>query len=114
MIYLVKAFDREVYARQAEVTGIDEALKLEKAWEDLGFDVTITMQCLKYIEVAKAAGNDCTVQAHTVYTAEEKLHAVLMVLDEGLSRGEVARRLDIPRQVVSRWTAEYLAKDDAA
>lgn len=55
MFYVVKAFKdgtREAI-KSREVTGIDNALFLEKRWEAQGYETTTTMLCTKYIEVMK-------------------------------------------------------------
>jgi putative transposase len=44
------------------------------------------------------------------YTNEIKSNAVRMVLEEGLSRTEVGRRLEIPSQNISRWMKEAQKK----
>ena len=41
------------------------------------------------------------------YTYEEKLEAVLRVIDKGMSYGESARILGTCKEVVRRWTARY-------
>jgi hypothetical protein len=55
MIYLVKAFDHtdQQLVKQQEVTGIADAQALETKWNDQGYDVTMTMECTKYIELMK-------------------------------------------------------------
>jgi transposase len=41
------------------------------------------------------------------YSEEFKASAVRMVLAEGLARTEVARRLEVPSQNISRWVKEH-------
>jgi transposase len=46
------------------------------------------------------------------YTApyQEVMRArIVLLADEGLSNTEIANRLDIPRQIVSKWRARYCA-----
>ena len=45
------------------------------------------------------------------YTEEFKLGAVKMVLDEKMSRAEVARRLGVSDKNISRWVKEQQSRD---
>lgn len=46
------------------------------------------------------------------YTKEFKLDAVSLVLDQGHSRSDVARMLDVNNQMISRWVKEFQQDDD--
>ena len=46
------------------------------------------------------------------YTKEFKLDAVSLVLDQGHSRTDVAKMLDVNNQMISRWVKEYQQDDD--
>lgn len=46
------------------------------------------------------------------YTKEVKLDAVSLVLDQGHSRTDVAKMLDVNNQMISRWVKEYQQDDD--
>ena len=46
------------------------------------------------------------------YTKEFKLDAVSLVLDQGHSRTDVAKMLDVTNQMISRWVKEYQQDDD--
>lgn len=46
------------------------------------------------------------------YTKEFKLDAVTLVLDQGHSRTDVAKMLDVNNQMISRWVKEYQQDDD--
>ena len=46
------------------------------------------------------------------YTKEFKLDAVSLVLDQGHSRTDVAKMLDVNNQMISRWAKEYQQDDD--
>lgn len=46
------------------------------------------------------------------FDKEFKIEAVKMVLDEGLSKAEVSRKLDITQGMIGKWVQDY--KDDEA
>ena len=46
------------------------------------------------------------------YTKEFRLDAVSLVLDQGHSRTDVAKMLDVNNQMISRWVKEYQQDDD--
>ena len=46
------------------------------------------------------------------YTKEFKLDAVSLVLDQGHSRTDVAKMLDVNNQMISRWVKEYQQDND--
>ena len=46
------------------------------------------------------------------YTKEFKLDAVSLVLDQGHTRSEVARMLDVSQQIIGRWVKEFQQDDD--
>ena len=46
------------------------------------------------------------------YTKEFKLDAVSLVLDQGHSRTDVAKMLDVNNQMIGRWVKEYQQDDD--
>jgi transposase len=46
------------------------------------------------------------------YTKEFKLDAVSLVLEQGHTRNEVAKMLDVSSQLVGRWVKEYQQDDD--
>ncbi|RDH83491.1 MAG: IS3 family transposase, partial [endosymbiont of Lamellibrachia luymesi] len=48
------------------------------------------------------------------YTKEFKLDAVSLVVDQGYSRSEAARSLDINAQMLGRWVKELQSDDDQA
>ncbi len=46
------------------------------------------------------------------YTKEFKLDAVSLVLEQGYSRAEAARSLDIDSKMLGRWVREHQQSDD--
>lgn len=50
----------------------------------------------------------------STYTAEFKLQAVRMIIDQKLSVAEVARRLDVGENLLRFWRKAYLERGDAA
>lgn len=46
------------------------------------------------------------------YTKEFKLDAVSLVLEQGHTRTEVARMLDVSQQIIGRWVKEFQQDDD--
>jgi transposase len=46
------------------------------------------------------------------YTKEFKLDAVSLVLEQGHTRGDVAKMLEVSSQVVGRWVKEYQQDDN--
>lgn len=46
------------------------------------------------------------------YSKEFKLDAVSLVLDQGYTRREAARSLDINEQMLGRWVKEHQASED--
>jgi transposase len=48
------------------------------------------------------------------YSKEFKLDAVSLVLDQGYSRSEAARSLDIDSRMVGRWVKEHQAEEGQA
>ncbi len=56
MIYTVKAYKTvqgDACVKTQEVTGYDKVEVLEKEWLAEGYDVTVVMECLKYIDLMK-------------------------------------------------------------
>jgi transposase len=53
-------------------------------------------------------------RTRTTYTAEFKLRAVKMVLDQKLSVAEVARRLDVGENLLRQWKKTFVARGGAA
>jgi len=53
-------------------------------------------------------------RARTTYTAEFKVRAVTMVLDQKLSVAEVARRLDVGENLLRPWKKAFAAQGDGA
>ncbi|TCS34303.1 transposase [Reinekea marinisedimentorum] len=48
------------------------------------------------------------------YSKEFKLDAIALVLEQGYSRSEAARSLDINANMLGRWIKEHQAQDDQA
>ena len=48
------------------------------------------------------------------YTKEFKLDAVSLVVEQGYSRADAARRLEIDPSLVRRWVKEHQTEDDQA
>jgi transposase len=53
-------------------------------------------------------------RTRTTYTAEIKLRAVKMILDQKLSVAEVARQLDVGENLLRQWKKTFVAQGDAA
>ena len=53
-------------------------------------------------------------RSRSTYTAEFKLRAVKMVIDQKLSVAEVARRIEVRENLLHIWKKAYLAQGDNA
>jgi len=53
-------------------------------------------------------------KTRNIYSKEFKLDAISLVVDQGISRREAARSLDINSQMLGRWVKEHQSEDGQA